>query len=77
MPDVLVRNVEASVLQQLKRRAKRQSRSLQSELNIILSDAAKKPEPLSELELVRKIRNSLSKVNKSDSVELIREDRNR
>lgn len=77
MPSVLVRDVEVSVLDRLKLRAKRQNRSLQAEVRSILENAASRPEPLSELELIRKIRASNTKVNKTDSAELLREDRDR
>ena len=77
MPNVLVRDVEVSVLDRLKLRAKRQNRSLQTEMKIILNNAAEQREPLSELELLRKFRSSLTKVNKSDSADLLREDRDR
>lgn len=77
MPDVLVRDVDVFVLDKIKLRAKRQNRSLQSEMKIIMRIAAERPEPMSELELLRKFRASLTKVNKSDSTELLREDRDR
>ncbi|MGB7208206.1 MAG: hypothetical protein WBD27_06050 [Pyrinomonadaceae bacterium] len=77
MPNVLVRDVEVTVLDRLKLRAKRQNRSLQAEVKIILQNAAEQREPLTELELIRKIRASNTKVNKTDSAELLREDRDR
>ncbi len=77
MPDVLVRDVDVLVLDKIKLWAKRQNRSLQSEMKIIMSDAAKRREPLSELELIRKIRASNTKVNTTDSADLLREDRDR
>jgi len=77
MPNVLVRDVETSILEKLKDRAAKSGRSLQSEVQIILKDAATKPEPLSELETARKIRNSLKAHKQSDSAELLREDRDR
>lgn len=77
MPDVLVRDVEVSVLEKLKGRAAKSGRSLQAEVQIILKDAAKKSAPLSDLETARKIRSSLKVKNRSDSAELLREDRNR
>lgn len=77
MPNVLVRDVEVSVLDRLKLRAKRQNRSLQAEVKVILQNAAAIPEPLSELALIRKIRASNTKVNKTDSADLLREDRDR
>ena len=42
MPNVLVRDVETSILEKLKARAALRSRSLQSEMQIILKDAATK-----------------------------------
>ena len=77
MPNVLVRDVEVSVLEKLKGRASKSGRSLQSEVRIILKDAAEKSAPLSDLETARKIRSSLKVKNGSDSAELLREDRNR
>ena len=77
MPNVLVRDVEDSVLDRLKLRAKRQNRSLQAEMKIILQDAAARREPLSELQLIRKIRSLNTRVNKTDSADLLREDRDR
>lgn len=77
MPNVLVRDVEVSVLDRLKLRAKRQNRSLQAEMKIILHDAAARREPLSELQLIRKIRSLNTRVNKTDSADLLREDRDR
>jgi plasmid stability protein len=76
MPNVLVRDVDVSVLDRLKLRAKRQNRSLQAEMKIILQDAARR-EPLSELELIRKFRALNTKVNRTDSADLLREDRDR
>ena len=77
MPDVLVRDVEVAVLDSLKLRAKRQNRSLQSEMKMIFREAAERREPLSELEVIRKIRASVKNPQTTDSVELLREDRNR
>jgi len=77
MPNVLVRDVEPSILEKLKSRAARSGRSLQAEVQIILKDAAAKAEPLSELETARKIRESLKVKKQSDSAELLRDDRAR
>ncbi len=77
MPNVLVRDVETTVLEKLKNRAARSGRSLQSEVQIILTNAVRKIEPLSELETARKIRESLKIKNQSDSAALLREDRER
>lgn len=75
--DVLVRNVEVAVLNKLKSRAKRRGRSLQAEMLEIFRETVKRSEPLSELEVIRRIRASNTKVNKTNSVDLLREDRNR
>jgi plasmid stability protein len=77
MPNVLVRDVETSILEKLKIRAAGNGRSLQSEVQIILKDAAAKAEPLSELETAKKIRELLQVRKQSDSGELLREDRQR
>ncbi len=77
MPNVLVRDVEPEILEKIKKRAAKNGRSLQTEVQIILKDAAAKPEPLSDLEPARKIRNMLNVKNQSDSAELLREDRQR
>ncbi len=47
MPNVLVRDVETSILEKLKRRAARNGRSLQSEAQTILKEAVAKAETLS------------------------------
>jgi plasmid stability protein len=77
MPNVLVRDVEKPILDRLKQRAARNGHSLQFEVLTILKEVVTKPEPLSELETARKIRESLKVRNQSDSVELLREDRQR
>ena len=77
MPDVLVRDIDASVLEKIKGRAKRRNISLQSELKALITRSATSREPLSKLELIRKIRASNTKINKTNSVDLLREDRNR
>ncbi len=77
MSSVLIRDVDGAVLDAIKLWAKRRNRSLQSEMKIIMQAAAERREPLSELELIRKIRASNTKVNKTDSAELLREDRDR
>ncbi len=77
MPNVLVRDVETAILEKLKIRAAGNGRSLQSEVQLILKNAAAKAEPLSELETAREIRGSLRVKKQSDSGELLREDRQR
>lgn len=41
MPDLLIRNVEPDVVEQLKQRAEKHGRSLQAELTAIVKDATK------------------------------------
>ena len=76
MPNVLVRDVDEKVLEKLKTKAARNGRSLQREVQIILSDSINF-EPLSDSEVARKIKDSLRGRQHSDSAELLREDRNR
>ncbi len=77
MASILIRDIDDAVLARVKRRAKERNHSLQAELKILVNNLAGTAEPLSELELIRKIRNSNTKVNKTDSVDLLREDRDR
>ena len=78
MPNVLVRDVETSVLEKIKENARRGGLSLQRQMQIILAEAAEKSiEPLSELETARKIRRFLAAREQSDSAELLRADRRR
>lgn len=77
MPNVLVREVNVAVLDRLKMRARSKGRSLQTEVRLILTEAANEPEQLTALETSRKIRAAFSKNNQSDSVVLLREDRQR
>ncbi len=76
MPNVLVRDVDEKVLEKLKTKAARNGRSLQREVQIILTEAARQA-PLTDAEVARKIKDSLRGRLHSDSAELLREDRNR
>ena len=76
MPNVLVRDLEVSVLEKLKKRAAENGRSLQTEVHLIISRFVES-EPLSDIKTAEKIRNSLRGKSHGDSVELLREDRNR
>lgn len=75
--DILIRNVEPAKLDKIKLWAKKRNRSLQSELKLIVDAAAGRREPLSELELIRKIRSSIKTKQTTDSADLLREDRDR
>lgn len=77
MPNVLVRDIEAATLDRLKKRAATRGRSLQSEVQSILNQAASEAESRSEAEVARIIRSSFKNRKQTDSVELIREDRAR
>jgi len=78
MPDVLIRDVEEKVLEKLKARAKRNGRSLQTELaQVFRSLVANETEQLSDNETAAIIKESLRGGVFSDSVEMLREDRRR
>ena len=76
MTQVLIRDLEPEVIEKLKNRAKRHSRSLQKELKVILQEAAKL-DMLSARQVAERIRKKLSGRQFTDSTKLIREDRNR
>lgn len=75
--DVLVRKVDIGILEKLRHKAKRQNRSLQAEMQVILRDAAKRSEPSERLEEIRRIRASIKNRRQTDSAILLREDRDR
>lgn len=79
MAQILVRDLDKETVERLKERAREDGRSLQSEVKHILSQAAH--EPIVDMERARKMLEEFRKRFKgrkfSDSVELIREDRNR
>lgn len=76
MPGILVREVELEVLEKLKKRAKRNGRSLQSEVRSIIVDVVE-GSSLSDEETASAIKQSLRGREFSDSTELLREDRDR
>lgn len=77
MPDVLVRDLDAAVIDGLKKQAKDSNRSLQSEMKTILSAASKRVSKLSRAETARKIREAIARSGRlqTDSAILLREDR--
>ena len=81
MPQILVRNLDEAVVEQLKKRAKLNRRSLQAEVQVILEAAARSPsEPLDMagfLHLAQAIRSRTAERPQTDSAELVREDRER
>jgi antitoxin FitA len=76
MAQVLIRDVEAAVMGRLKERARKQGRSLEAELRLILEQAA-----AVDLEdarrLATRIRRLLAGRTHSDSAALVAEDRRR
>ena len=76
MPDVLVRDVESSLVDALKSRAKQNGRSLQGEVLFIIRQSVSIG-PLPDTEVAEKIKDSLRGRAFSDSAELLREDRGR
>jgi antitoxin FitA len=83
MPEVLVRNLDEAVVEQLKSRARESGRSLQAELKIILEQAARPaptPTRLSRaayLALANQIRSAIGDRPQADSAAMLAEDRAR
>ena len=76
MPNVLVRDIEPSILEALKGRAKQHGRSLQIELKTILEQAAQ-VNMIDARATAERIRRSLRKGKHSNSAALLAEDRAR
>jgi plasmid stability protein len=72
-----VRNVEDDVVAALKARAKRNNRSLEAEVRVLLREAVDRGSRTSLRELVDQIAALTPKVPQTDSTELVREDRTR
>jgi plasmid stability protein len=77
MPDVLVRNVDQTVLDRLKARASEQHRSLQAELQAILSQAATQASCEEIKDRAAELRTILGGREHTDSARLLAEDRSR
>lgn len=77
MAQVLVRQLNEKVVDRLKKRAKQHGRSLQSEVKTILEEAV--PDYEAAWKRIEGFRKRLGKSGRtfSDSVDLIREDRDR
>ena len=79
MAQILVRDLDEEVVERLKRRAKKDGRSLQSEVKLILEQTAR--EPKVDMEAARKISKEFRRRFKGrkfpDTLELIREGRER
>jgi plasmid stability protein len=76
MGQILVRGLDEKVVERLKARARENGRSLQSEVKLILEQAAR-VDMETGLNLANDIRKSFKGRKLTDSVDLIREDRNR
>ncbi len=76
MAQVIVRNLDDDIVVRLKRMAANNHRSLEQELRLILSKAAR-PDIAEFRKRAAEIRTSLSDRPQTDSVSLIREDRDR
>jgi plasmid stability protein len=76
MGQILVRDLNDEVIERLKNRARNDGRSLQSEVKLILEQAAR-----ADVKAARKLANDIRKRFKgrklTDSADLIREDRDR
>jgi plasmid stability protein len=79
MANLTIRNVDDDIVEALKARAKSHNRSLESEIRQILVDQARRPSWRgAELRaLAEKIAAMTPNVPQTDSVELLREDRDR
>ena len=76
MPNVLVRDVDETVLEKLKDQAKRNGRSVQTELLALINNFVTAA-PLSDAETAAQIKKSLRGRKFSDSAALLRADRSR
>ncbi len=76
MPQVLVRNLDRSLVTRLKARARRHGRSLQAELKAILEEASG-DDMLQARRLADRIRRTFSGRPQTDSGKLQAEDRRR
>ncbi len=76
MAKVLIRNLDDRIVSRLKRRARRNDRSLQAELQMIVERAAL-ADGIEAHDLAARIRRKLSDRKHSDSTPLVAEDRRR
>ena len=79
MANLTIRNVEDDIVDALKARAKSHNRSLESEIRQILVDQVRRPfwRGAELLERAKRIAAMTPNVPQTDSVELLREDRDR
>ncbi len=77
MAQVLVRDLDADVVERLEGRARRHGQSLQKEAKAILEDAASRYTMEEAREAAHRIHRHMAERTFSDSAALIREDRER
>ncbi len=80
MAQVLIRDLDPEVIEELKKRAKGHTRSLQGELKTILEEAAHGSSSKgieAFLARVQEIRKQTKGILQTDTVQLVREDRER
>ncbi len=81
MPEVLIRNLDAAVVERLKARARDSGRSLQGELKVILEQATRpgpeRPSRAAYRSLADRLRATLGDRPQADSAALLAEDRAR
>jgi plasmid stability protein len=77
MSQILVRNLDPKVVDQLKQRAERNHRSLEAEVRAILEDLAEQQERREEAIRFADWARTTNGPQTSDSTDLIREDRDR
>jgi plasmid stability protein len=77
MADILIRSLPKEVVARLKKRAASKGRSLQAELKELLVDAARPNDLAKVREIARQLRLRTRVRPQTDSVDLVREDRDR
>jgi antitoxin FitA len=77
MGQILVRGLDDAVIKRLTQRAERNGRSLEAEVREILEQLSWQVDVATSRDLADRIRRKLEGRPHSDSVELIREDRDR
>ena len=78
MGNILVRNLDDDVISSLKDQAKTNQRSLASEIRYLLTEQVERRSQLAKFrEFSKRVADSTAATQRSDSVDLIREDRDR
>jgi plasmid stability protein len=77
MPQVLIRELDPATVKRLKERARQHNRSLQGEAKAILEQAVAIYTMGEACTAARRVRQRTARTNKSDSVDLLRESRER